>query len=53
MNQEQLTDNEEPSIGEVINDPIVKMLMKKDGVKRESLMPILAQIAQEMDAKAS
>lgn len=31
----------EPPLKEVINDPIVKLLMQRDGVKQEMLMPLI------------
>ena len=34
----------EPTIEEMINDPIVKLLMKRDGVKQEVLVPLFHNI---------
>lgn len=31
----------EPEIQELMNDPIVRLLMKKDGVRQESLLKLL------------
>lgn len=31
----------EPPLNDVINDPIVKLLMQRDGVKQEMLMPLI------------
>ena len=40
---------EEPTLEELFGDPIVKMLMDKDGVLQTDLSPLLDQIAQRVE----
>lgn len=41
----------EPQLKDLIDDPIVKLLMKRDGVKQEVLMPLILGILDESEAK--
>ena len=41
----------EPQLDEMFEDPIVKALMKKDGVVVSDLKPMLEQIAREFESK--
>lgn len=36
---------EEPGIEEIMNDPIVALLMKRDGVERDPLLTLLRETA--------
>jgi hypothetical protein len=40
---------DEPELTEVMDDPIVTLLMKRDGVKREYLMPLLNATRMRMN----
>lgn len=40
------TAKEEPTLHEILNDPIIRLLMLRDGVEPDDLLPkLLAQIA--------
>lgn len=41
----------EPQLKEVMNDPIIQLLMKRDGVKEETLMPLVSGIFSEQNAR--
>jgi len=36
----------EPALQEMMGDPIVQMLMKRDGVNKDALVPLLEQAAE-------
>lgn len=38
----------EPTLDEVFNDPIVRLLMAFDGVEHETLRPMLANVAHKI-----
>jgi hypothetical protein len=40
----------EPDLDDLLKDPIVKLLMKKDGVTPKKLLPILKEAASKLDA---
>ncbi|MCI5050598.1 MAG: hypothetical protein MRY32_09795 [Rickettsiales bacterium] len=44
--------NIEPPLDDVLDDPIVKALMNKDGVEVTDLRPMLEQIARESAARS-
>ena len=37
--------NEEPPLGELLDDPIALLLMHKDGVERQALDPLLKSLS--------
>lgn len=38
----------EPSLSDILKDPIIQMLMKKDGVTKTDLMPALQDITRKI-----
>ena len=40
----------EPELDELLNDPIIQMLMQKDGVEQEELLPLLRCAMRTHDA---
>lgn len=38
----------EPSISEMIEDPIVKLLMKSDGISLGALLPLIEEASDKM-----
>ena len=40
----------EPDLDDLLKDPIVKLLMTKDGVPPKKLLPILKEAASKLDA---
>lgn len=42
----------EPSLSEMFKDPIIQMLMKKDGVSKTDIMPMLKKASQKIVKKA-
>jgi len=41
------TAKHEPTLAEMLDDPIVQVLMQSDGVQASSLRPMLEQLARE------
>ena len=41
--------NHEPSIYELLDDPIAQLLMQRDGVERHALDPMLQEVADKVD----
>lgn len=41
----------EPTIAEVIDDPIIKLVMKSDGVSLGALLPLIEQAGVVLEAK--
>jgi hypothetical protein len=37
--------NEEPSLDEILNEPIIRLLMRRDGVKPQSLRTSLSEMS--------
>ncbi len=40
----------EPELDEVIADPIIRLLMQRDGVTVEQLLPLLAQTSRKLQS---
>ena len=38
----------EPSLSDIFKDPIIQMLMKKDGVSKTDLMPVLKAASRKI-----
>ena len=38
----------EPSLSDIFKDPIIQMLMKKDGVSKTDLMPVLKAASKKI-----
>lgn len=41
----------EPSLREVLKDPIIQLIMKKDGVSSKELIPVLKEAANKLTKK--
>ncbi len=41
-------DRREPSLGELLDDPIMHLLLARDGVKREEVLDIVRTVASRM-----
>lgn len=46
------TSEHEPLLDELFADPIVQLLMQKDGVQERELRPLINQLSEYMDARA-
>lgn len=43
----------EPALKEMFDDPIVKLLMERDGVSKKNLMPLLKEAAVKIRERES
>lgn len=44
---------EEPHIADMMDDPIMKLLMKSDGVSIGALLPLIEQVSDKVQEKSS
>ena len=44
--------NHEPSVFDLLDDPITQLLMQRDGVERDSLAPLLDEVANRVSEAA-
>lgn len=50
-NRDYTRRGEEPQLHEVMDDPIVKLLMKSDGVSIGALLPLIEEVSDKMQAE--
>lgn len=44
---------EEPQIADMMDDPIMKLLMKSDGVSIGALLPLIEQVSDKVQERSS